>query len=62
MFENLYITPLSGSILMVLVVGFGHLYRDNWKKQPEGWRLRAWLYGVPAGVGLLALAFLPLKY
>lgn len=47
---------------MVLVVGFGHLYRDNWKKQPEGWRLRAWLYGVPAGVGLLMLAFLPLKY
>ncbi|MEM6464543.1 MAG: hypothetical protein AAF724_21800 [Pseudomonadota bacterium] len=62
MLENLYLTPLTGSVLVVLVVGFGHLYRDNWRKQGEGWRLRAWLYGVPAGLGLLALAFIPLKF
>lgn len=60
--EEIYLTPLTGSILVVLVVGFGHLYRDNWKKQEDGWRRRAWLYGVPAGVGLLALAFVPLKF
>lgn len=60
--EDFYLTPLTGSILLVLVVGCGHLYRDNWKKQEDGWRRRAWLYGLPAGLGLLALAFLPLKF
>ncbi|WP_029064968.1 hypothetical protein [Labrenzia sp. DG1229] len=60
--EEIYLTPLTGSILVVLAVGFGHLYRDNWKKQEDGWQRRAWLYGVLAGGGLLTLAFLPLKF
>ncbi|MBO0344087.1 hypothetical protein J0X15_02545 [Roseibium sp. CAU 1637] len=62
MFDGLYLTPITGSLLLFLVVSCGHLYRDNWKKESEGWRLRSWLFGVPAGVGLLMLAFIPLKF
>jgi hypothetical protein len=60
--ENLYLTPVTGAILVFLVVVFGHRFRDNWKKQEEGWQRRAWLFGVPAGLGLLTLAFVPLKF
>lgn len=60
--DALYLTPLTGSLLVILVVVCGHLYRQNWKKQPHDHRLRAWLYGVPAAAGLLALAFIPLKF
>lgn len=60
--EEIYLTPLTGSILVVLAVGSGHLFRDNWKKQEDGWQRRAWLYGVLAGGSLLMLAFVPLKF
>ncbi|MFW8595186.1 hypothetical protein [Cribrihabitans neustonicus] len=62
MLGDLYLTPLSGVVLVFVVVVCGHLYRQNWKTQPPNARLRAWLFGVPAALGLLALAFLPLKY
>ncbi|MBG6159915.1 hypothetical protein IWQ52_006003 [Labrenzia sp. EL_159] len=60
--EEIYLTPLTGSILVILAVGSGHLFRDNWKKQEDGWQRRAWLYGVLSGGSLLMLAFVPLKF
>ena len=62
MFESLYLTPVTGVLTVFVVVVCGHLYRLNWKTQPPDARLRAWLFGVPAALGLLALAFLPLKF
>ncbi len=62
MFQDLYLTPLSGSIILFIVVVSGHLYRQNWKSEAPNTRLRAWAYGLPAAIGLMALAFLPLKY
>lgn len=62
MFETLYLTPVTGALTVFLVVVCGHLYRQNWKSEAHDARLRAWLYGVPAALGLLALAFLPLKF
>ena len=62
MFQGLYLTPLSGSVILFIVVVCGHLYRQNWKTEHPKTRLRAWLFGVPAALGLCALAFLPLKY
>ncbi|GAA6193685.1 hypothetical protein DS909_03265 [Phaeobacter gallaeciensis] len=62
MFQDLYLTPLSGSIILFIVVVSGHLYRQNWKSEKPNTRLRAWAYGLPAAIGLMALAFLPLKY
>ena len=43
------------------VVVCGHNFRMAWKQQPVGWQKRAWWFGVPAAIGLFALAFLPLK-
>lgn len=62
MFQDLYLTPLSGSVILFIVVVCGHLYRQNWKSEKPNTRLRAWAYGLPAAIGLMALAFLPLKY
>jgi hypothetical protein len=38
------------------------MYRKTWKDQPPDARLKAWLFGVPAALGLLVLAFVPLKF
>ncbi|NVK34531.1 MAG: hypothetical protein HWE23_08620 [Rhodobacteraceae bacterium] len=54
------LTPLYGSLLVVLVVIAGYRFRDNWKHQPDGWKMRAWVYGLLAGIGLLILSFIPL--
>lgn len=58
----LYLTPLTGTVLVFIVVVCGHKFRMAWKEQPEGWQKRAWIYGIPALIGLLALGFLPLKF
>lgn len=57
-----YLTPLVAVILLVLAVGSGHLYRENWKLKPENWLKRAWIFGTIACLSLLALAFLPLRF
>ena len=46
--------------LFLLLVFSGRAFRQNWKAQGPGWRWKAWLYGMPALTGFLALAFLPL--
>jgi hypothetical protein len=58
----LYLTPLTGAVLVFIVVVCGHRFRMAWKEQPPGWQKRAWIYGIPALIGLLALGFLPLKF
>lgn len=59
--ETLYLTPLSGALIVFAVVVCGHRFRLAWKEQAPGWQRRAWIFGVPAAIGLLALGFLPLK-
>ncbi|WP_424978204.1 hypothetical protein [Leisingera sp. S232] len=62
MFETLYLTPVTGALTVFLVVVCGHMYRQNWKSEASNARARSWLFGVPAAIGLLALAFVPLKF
>ncbi|EEX11421.1 conserved hypothetical protein [Ruegeria lacuscaerulensis ITI-1157] len=59
--SNLYLTPAVAALIFFGVVVCGHNFRKAWKEQPPGWQKRAWLFGVPAAIGLLALGFLPLK-
>lgn len=59
--ENLHLTPPIAAIIFFIVVVCGHNFRQAWKQQPDGWQKRAWLFGIPAALGLLALGFLPLK-
>ena len=58
---DLYLTPPLAALIFFAVVVCGHNFRMAWKQQQVGWQKRAWLFGVPAGVGLLVLGFLPLK-
>lgn len=62
MFDTLYLTPATGALLVFVVVVCGHMYRKTWKDQPPDARLKAWLFGVPTALGLLVLAFVPLKF
>ncbi|KUJ73215.1 hypothetical protein AVO45_15895 [Ruegeria marisrubri] len=60
--QDLHLTPLTGALIVFVVVVCGHRFRLAWKEQAPGWQRRAWFFGVPAAIGLLLLAFLPLKY
>ncbi|MEX0317519.1 MAG: hypothetical protein AB3N21_06195 [Ruegeria sp.] len=53
---------MTGALIVFAVVVCGHRFRLAWKEQSHGWQRRAWVYGVPAALGLMVLAFLPLKY
>lgn len=59
--SNLHLTPPLAALIFVVVVLCGHNFRKLWKQQPEGWQKKAWLFGVPAALGLLVLGFIPLK-
>ncbi|MEM6657725.1 MAG: hypothetical protein AAF496_08850 [Pseudomonadota bacterium] len=59
--NDLYLTPPVAVLIFFVVVVCGHNFRMAWKQQPQGWKKRAWLFGVPAGLGLLVLGFMPLK-
>ncbi|MCE8516775.1 hypothetical protein KBY23_09470 [Ruegeria pomeroyi] len=61
MFDTLYLTPASAALIFFVVVVCGHGYRKSWKAEPPVPRWHLWAYGVPAAIGLLTLAFLPLK-
>ncbi len=59
--SGLYLTPPVAALIFFVVVVCGHNFRMAWKNQPPGWQKRAWLFGVPAAIGLFTLAFLPLE-
>ncbi|MBE1281928.1 MAG: hypothetical protein GJ676_01325 [Rhodobacteraceae bacterium] len=57
--DQLHLTPLSGTILIVVAVLAGTRYRSVWKSEGPRWQL--WLFGLIAAGCLLTLGFLPLK-
>ena len=61
--SNPHLTPLTGTVLLVLVALTGHRFRKAWKEREEdpNWAKRAWVYGIVAFLGLMALAFVPLE-
>ncbi|SLN43314.1 hypothetical protein PSA7680_02170 [Pseudoruegeria aquimaris] len=58
--DNLALTPLTGILLLLVMIFAGRAFRENWKAQEEGWQKRAWLYGLPAAFCFFALALIPL--
>jgi len=62
-FHDPHLTPLTGTVLIVLVVLAGHRFRRAWKDRESDprWHRRAWIYGVFAFFGLLVLAFVPMQ-
>lgn len=61
MLADLTLTPVSGTLLLIVMVFCGRNFRQNWKAQEEGWVVRCWLYAVPVLISFCALAFLPLE-
>ncbi len=59
--SELYLTPPIAALIFFFVVVCGHNFRMAWKQQLPGWQRRAWVFGIPAAIGLFMLAFLPLK-
>lgn len=59
-FGTITLTPMSGILFLLVMIFTGRAFRENWKAQAEGWRMRAWLYGVPATLSFVILALVPL--
>jgi len=58
---DLFFTPLTGTLLLLVMLFCGRQFRENWKGQAPGWEARAWVYGVPAALCFFALALIPLQ-
>ncbi|MCV6596235.1 MAG: hypothetical protein OIF40_04020 [Mangrovicoccus sp.] len=58
---DLALTPLTGTLLLLVMLFCGRQFRENWKLQAPGWEARAWIYGLPAAVSFFALALIPLQ-
>lgn len=56
------LSPLVGTILLVVMVFCGRQFRETWKAQADGWVLRAWIYAVPVLISFSVLAFVPLEF
>lgn len=56
------LSPLVGTILLVVMVFCGRQFRETWKAQADGWVLRAWIYAVPVLISFAVLAFVPLEF
>jgi hypothetical protein len=53
--------PVSGVLLLVVMLFCGRQFRETWKAQADGWQRRAWLWGVPVVVSFALLVSLPLS-
>ncbi len=56
---DISLTPISGVLLLLVMIFAGRAFRENWKAQKDGWQRRAWLFGVPAAGCFFALVLLP---
>lgn len=62
MFENLTLTPVTGTAFLLVLVFCGRGFRQNWKAQEDGWVRRSWFYAIPVLISFAALAFVPLEF
>lgn len=59
---DIYLTPVTATLLFIVAVTSGHMFRRNWKTESAHWHLKAWIYGCTSGLALLALGFIPLRF
>ncbi len=52
--------PYVGIVLLVVLVFSGRTFRENWKAQGPGWKVKCWISGLLALVCFAVLAFVPL--
>ncbi|WP_116131880.1 hypothetical protein [Tropicimonas sp. IMCC34043] len=58
--QDMSLTPLTATLLFLVLVFAGRGFRQAWKAQAPGWKARAWVYGAAAAAAFVALAGLPL--
>ncbi len=56
--DNINISPFIATLLFIIAVVMGHLYRKSWKNEEPIWKL--WLYGGISGLLLMVVAFIPM--
>lgn len=52
--------PYVGIFLIIVLVFSGRTFRENWKAQGPGWKVKCWISGVIALISFSVLAFVPL--
>ncbi|MEM1431865.1 MAG: hypothetical protein AAGG09_20595 [Pseudomonadota bacterium] len=57
--NEVFLTPVTATLLFVLAVLAGYRYRRVWKAQGPRWQL--WLWGTAAAVCLAIVSFIPLQ-
>ena len=58
-FEELYLTPVSATVIFVIAVLAGYSYRRVWKAEGPRWQL--WVFGGLAALCLLTVGFVPMR-
>ena len=58
--SQLFLTPVTATVLFVIAVIAGYRYRRVWKSEGPAWQ--AWLFGTIAAACLLVLGFMPLRF
>ncbi|SFB76355.1 hypothetical protein [Tropicimonas isoalkanivorans] len=61
MSDSLTLSPLTATVLLLVLVFAGRAFRQNWKAQGAFWRVKAWAYGLAAVIAFAALAFLQVQ-
>lgn len=46
-----------GVVLLVLFALSGRLFKDNWRTQGAGWKLRCWTYGLISVLSFSLMVF-----
>ncbi|MEM7255091.1 MAG: hypothetical protein AAF493_27135 [Pseudomonadota bacterium] len=54
------LSPISATLLLVVMLGAGRVFRDNWKRQCGAWKRNCWVSGVMAAFAFAALVALPI--
>lgn len=55
------LSPLTATLLLVLMLVSGRMFRDAWKQRPSRWAAKCWAYGLVSFAAFVLLAFVRLE-
>ena len=60
MFSNLSYSPLVGFCLLLFMIIFGKLFRENWKNKNGRWVIKSWVYGLISAISFFIMVTVPM--
>ena len=60
MFSNLSYSPLVGFCLLLFMIIFGKLFRENWKNKYGKWVIKSWVYGLISAISFFVMVMVPM--